>query len=117
MPLLDQLVFETVAQPIGLRTDDPDHMNRYYHSQGATRWMGLSDKTVDDLFAKQASAMDVEVRKKLVRELEERLFELTPNAPLYWALWADGAWPEMRDYKPGISVYNNNKYEHVWLGK
>ncbi|MBI2907941.1 MAG: hypothetical protein HYX92_09825 [Chloroflexi bacterium] len=117
LPLLDQLVFESVAQPIGLRTDDPDHMTRYYHSQGSTRWMGLEDKTVDDLFARQASAMDPAERKKILLELGERLFELAPNAPLFWSRGIMASWPEMEDFKPGISVYNNNKYAHVWLAK
>ncbi|MBI2906944.1 MAG: ABC transporter substrate-binding protein [Chloroflexi bacterium] len=117
LALLTQHVFESVAQPIGLRTDDPDHMSRYFHSQGAMRFMALEDKAVDDLYAKQASILDVAERKKVLRELEERLFELAPSAVLFWTFGIMASWPEVEDFRPGISVYNNNKYAHVWLAK
>ncbi|MFH1487093.1 MAG: ABC transporter substrate-binding protein [Chloroflexota bacterium] len=117
LSLLNELVFETVSQPMGLRTADPDYLARFYHSKGATPWMGLNDKTIDDLFAKEASAMDPAERKKYLRQMEDRLLELAPNVILFWANGIMASWPEVRNFKPGISIYNNNKYADVWLAK
>lgn len=113
---INKLGFPMVAQPIGVRMTDPDEFSRYFVSGGGSNWVGLKNNEVDALFEKQGKALDVAERKKLVRELDMKLLELTPSIALYWQRGNIAHWPEVKNYYRG-NPYNNNKFQDVWLAK
>ncbi|MFH1833571.1 MAG: hypothetical protein ABH877_00985, partial [bacterium] len=85
-------------------------------SGGGQSQTGLSDKEVDALFDAEGRAVDPGERKKLVRQLETKLLDLSASVPLYWSRGNIAYWPEVKNYYRG-GVYNNNKYQDVWLAK
>ncbi|MBI2907802.1 MAG: ABC transporter substrate-binding protein [Chloroflexi bacterium] len=111
-----RLTFPMVTQPIGVRMSDPDEFTRYFRTGGGQSQTGLSDKDVDALFDAQSRAVDSAERKKLVRQLEAKLLDLSNSVPLYWSRGNIAYWPEVKNYYRG-GVYNNNKYQDVWLAK
>ncbi|MBI2909255.1 MAG: hypothetical protein HYX92_16545 [Chloroflexi bacterium] len=113
---INKLGFPMVGQPIGVRMTDPDEFSRYFVSGGGSNWVGLKNSEVDALFERQGRALDVAERKKIVRELDMKLLELSPSVPLYWQRGNIGYWPEVKNYYRG-NPYNNNKFQEVWLAK
>ncbi|MBI2910370.1 MAG: ABC transporter substrate-binding protein [Chloroflexi bacterium] len=113
---IDKLRNPMVAQPVGLRMSDPDELIRYFVTKGGSSWTGLSDPEVDALFERQSRALDVAERKKIVRELELKLLDITPSVVLLWRRGNIGHWPEVKNYFRG-NAFNNNKFQDVWLAK
>ena len=74
------------------------------------------DKVIDELYQKQARAIDVEDRKKLVRQLEKRL--LDEEAHVIWTLQWHRIIPHSAKVKGWTitpSHYLNNQLDTVWL--
>jgi peptide/nickel transport system substrate-binding protein len=74
------------------------------------------DKVIDELYQKQARAVDVEDRKKLVRALEKRL--LDEEAHVIWTLQWHRIIPHSARVKGWTitpSHYLNNQLDTVWL--
>ena len=74
------------------------------------------DKAIDELYRKQARAVDVEDRKKLVRQLEKRL--LDEEAHVIWTLQWHRIIPHSAKVKGWTitpSHYLNNQLDTVWL--
>jgi peptide/nickel transport system substrate-binding protein len=74
------------------------------------------DKVIDELYQKQARAVDVEDRKKLVRQLEKRL--LDEEAHVIWTLQWHRIIPHSARVKGWTitpSHYLNNQLDTVWL--
>ncbi|MBI2909449.1 MAG: hypothetical protein HYX92_17525 [Chloroflexi bacterium] len=113
---IDKLRNPMVAQPVGLRMFDPDQLSRYFVTEGGSSWTGLSDPGEDALFETQSRALDVAERKKIVRELELRLLDITPSVALLWRRGNIAHWPEVKNCFRG-NAFNNNKFQDVWLAK
>jgi len=74
------------------------------------------DKVIDELYQKQARSIDVEDRKKLVRQLEKRL--LDEEAHVIWTLQWHRIIPHSARVKGWTitpSHYLNNQLDTVWL--
>jgi peptide/nickel transport system substrate-binding protein len=74
------------------------------------------DKVIDELYQKEARAIDVEDRKKLVRQLEKRL--LDEEAHVIWTLQWHRIIPHSAKVKGWTitpSHYLNNQLDTVWL--
>jgi len=74
------------------------------------------DKVIDELYQKQARAIDVEDRKKLVRQLEKRL--LDEEVHVIWTLQWHRIIPHSARVKGWTitpSHYLNNQLDTVWL--
>ncbi|HEV3351093.1 MAG TPA: ABC transporter substrate-binding protein [Methylomirabilota bacterium] len=74
------------------------------------------DKVIDELYQKQARAIDVEDRKKLVRQLEKRL--LDEEAHVIWTLQWHRIIPHSAKVKGWTitpSHYLNDQLDTVWL--
>jgi len=76
------------------------------------------DKVIDELYQKQARSIDVEDRKKLVRQLEKRL--LDEEAHVIWTLQWHRIIPHSARVKGWTitpSHYLNNQLDTVWLSE
>jgi peptide/nickel transport system substrate-binding protein len=76
------------------------------------------DKMIDELYQKQARAVDVEDRKKLVRQLEKRL--LDEEAHVIWTLQWHRIIPhnaKVKGWTITPSHYLNNQLDTVWLSE
>ncbi|MFH1487170.1 MAG: ABC transporter substrate-binding protein, partial [Chloroflexota bacterium] len=109
-------IYPMVAQPRGLKTSDPEQFSGYFVSGAPQNNMALANEDVDTLFAKQSRATDPAERKKIVRQLDEKLLELSPTVPLFWIRGNIAYWPEVKNYYRG-KVYSTNKFQDVWLAK
>jgi len=76
------------------------------------------DKVIDELYQKQARAVDPEERKKLVRQLEKRL--LDEEAHVIWTLQWHRIIPhnaKVKGWTITPSHYLNNQLDTVWLSE
>ncbi|MBI2908209.1 MAG: ABC transporter substrate-binding protein [Chloroflexi bacterium] len=110
--------FEVGPLAIAVPVDDPDAWFGQLYVTGAGRnHMGYSNPRLDQLFEKQARTMDLTERKGLVAEMQRIVLEDNPVAVAWWDRWQIAYWPQMRNWKIGIGIHNNNKYQDVWLAK
>jgi peptide/nickel transport system substrate-binding protein len=76
------------------------------------------DKVIDELYQKQARAVDPEERKKLIRQLERRL--LDEEAHVVWTLQWHRIIPhnaKVKGWTITPSHYLNNQLDTVWLSE
>jgi peptide/nickel transport system substrate-binding protein len=109
--------FELMIGPTVEFMDDPDQfLNRY--TTGAPQNYGrFSDPVVDDLFSRQARAIDPAERKKLVMQLQQRVIENVYYMPGLW--WTRNVvhWVKVKNYVAPPSHYTNQKLQDVWLSE
>jgi peptide/nickel transport system substrate-binding protein len=109
--------FELMIGPTVEFMDDPDQfLNRY--TTGAPQNYGrFSDPAVDDLFSRQARALDPAERKKLVIQLQQRVIENAYYMPGLW--WTRNVihWTKVKNYVAPPSHYTNQKLQDVWLAE
>ncbi|MBI2906045.1 MAG: hypothetical protein HYX92_00165 [Chloroflexi bacterium] len=110
--------FEVGASYLSEPVDDPDVVIQSGYVTGGGRNYGqFSDKQIDDMYEKQARTMDSQERKKIVRQIQERLLELVPSPTIYWNVYNMGNWKEVMGYKPGVGVSSHNSLADVWLAR
>ncbi|MBI2910227.1 MAG: hypothetical protein HYX92_21505 [Chloroflexi bacterium] len=96
--------------------DDPDQTLGEGFLSGVLRnFSDFSDEQTDKWYREQARALDPGKRKTIVLDMQRRMFELVPAVMLYWRLYQLGVFKEVKDYKAGVGVYNNLKFQNVWL--
>ena len=70
------------------------------------------------MFAEQSRERDVEKRKKIVWEIDRRLLEDGARPPIMWNKAATCWHPYVKGFKPQVnSLYNDSRFEDVWLDK
>ena len=116
--IINAYTYNCVGYPNALAIDDPDDCFSRYWLPGA-QWnrARLKDPKLNEMHAKQSQTLDVAQRKKLVRELEDYLITQYPAVVLFWSTQYGCAWPEVKNWKLGYGIYNNLKYQDVWLAK
>ncbi|MBI2909105.1 MAG: ABC transporter substrate-binding protein [Chloroflexi bacterium] len=98
--------------------DDPDTtFSAYYVTGGSMNYGEFSDKTIDELFAKQAAMLDQKARKEVVLDIQRRILDQVMYFVLFWDTYNLGFWKEVRGYMPGFGPYSHNNLDHVWLAK
>ena len=109
--------FELMVFPTVEFMDDPDQfLNRY--TTGAPQNYGrFSDPGVDDLFSRQARALDPAERRKLVIQLQSVVIENAYYMPGLW--WTRNVihWAKVKNYVAPPSHYTNQKLQDVWLSE
>ena len=114
--IINAYTYNCVAYPNALAIDDPDDcFSRYWLPGALWNRARLKDPKLDEMHAKQSQTVDVAQRKKLVRELEDYVIAQYPAVVLYWTTQYGCAWPEVKNWKLGYGIYNNLKYQDVWL--
>lgn len=100
-------------------TPDPDTFYGQFHLCGSARnYSGWCDPKFEDLFNRQQAALDPEVRRKIVWEIEKYVMDQAPvlsggtSSPSVYAVNT-----KVRGWIPQYSEYNHSRLDTVWLAK
>ncbi|MBI2906515.1 MAG: ABC transporter substrate-binding protein [Chloroflexi bacterium] len=100
---------------------DPANIFRYWappeNADWGQNWQRSGDKRIWELFDKQASALDVSERTKIVHELDRRMTEGMYRPIIYWRNSIIGLWPEVKNRGKAIGDFSFQKYQDIWLAK
>jgi peptide/nickel transport system substrate-binding protein len=109
--------FEVIVNGVFNYADDPDLFLERYTSGDTNNWGRFSDPRIDDLFSRQARALDPAERKKLVNEIEKIVLENAYHIPGLW--WARSVvhWAKVKNYVAPPNHYSNQKLQDVWLAE
>jgi len=109
--------FEVIVNGVFNYLDDPDLFLERYTTGDTNNWGKFSDPRIDDLFARQARALDPAERKRLVNELEKIVLENAYHIPGLW--WARSVvhWAKVKNYVAPPNHYSNQKLQDVWLAE
>jgi peptide/nickel transport system substrate-binding protein len=109
--------FELIVSGVFNFMDDPDLFLERYTTKDSNNWGRISDPRIDDLFARQARALDPAERKKLVNEIEKIVLENAYYIPGLW--WARSVvhWAKVKNYVAPPNHYSNQKLQDVWLAE
>jgi len=103
----------------GVGVDDPD-VNFYenYSCNSERNLTKYCNKEVDALIDRQSQEVNVEARKKIVWEIERKLAEDLARPIIYYNRAATCWQPHLKGYVlHNNSIYNNWRFEDVWLDK
>jgi peptide/nickel transport system substrate-binding protein len=109
--------FELMVSPSFNFMDDPDQFLERYTTGDSNNWGRFSDPRIDDLFARQARALDPAERKKLIFEIEKLVLGHVYYIPGIW--WARTVvhWAKVKNYVAPPNHYSNQKLQDVWLSE
>jgi len=109
--------FEMMINPTVEFMDDPDQFLNRYTKGAPQNYTRISDPAVDDLFARQARALDPVERKKLAHAFQKRVLENAYYMPGLW--WTRNVvhWAKVKNYVAPPSHYTNQKLQDVWLSE
>jgi len=109
--------FELIVSATVEYIDDPDVFLRRYTTGDIGNIGRYSDAILDDLFARQARALDPAERRKLIIELQKRVLEQAYYMPGLW--WTRNVvhWTKVKNYVAPPSHYTNQKLQDVWLSE
>ncbi len=103
----------------GVGVDDPD-VNLYenYSCNSERNLTKYCNKDVDALIDKQSQEIDIEKRKQIVWEIERKLAEDLARPIISYQHMATCWQPQVKGFVlHHNSIYNNWRYEDVWLDK
>ncbi|MBI2909807.1 MAG: ABC transporter substrate-binding protein [Chloroflexi bacterium] len=108
--------FDTLSHGLAPAIDDPDLVFGDFYITSAGRNYGkYSNPKTDELHERQARALDVDLRKKLVRELLTILEQDNPDVALAWAISLIAHNSRVRNYRIAPSFSVNNRHQEIWL--
>jgi peptide/nickel transport system substrate-binding protein len=99
-------------------TDPSDPMTLLYTTKAGRNWGKWSDTKVDELAEQGLRETDREKRKRIYWELQRYL--LSQDAPAVAVAWLEGWYfldKRVQNYRPALTVYDNNTFMKVWLSK
>ncbi|MBI2909827.1 MAG: ABC transporter substrate-binding protein, partial [Chloroflexi bacterium] len=115
--VLYKRAFDTAVMTNSGGFDDPDQFLGLYVAGLPRNFSDFSDEIVAKRYEEQARTMDAAKRKEIVLDIQRRMFELIPASVLFWYVFELGVWKDVKDFTPGIGLYNNMKYQDIWLAK
>jgi peptide/nickel transport system substrate-binding protein len=107
------------AVPIESGVDDPDQMfYENYYTGAARNYAGYSDPATDKLIDQQSVTTDPAKRKEIVWQIERRLAEAYFRPVTFFPAGASCRQPWVRGWTRMVnSIYNEWRFEDVWLDK
>jgi peptide/nickel transport system substrate-binding protein len=109
--------FELMVYPYGHFVDDPDALLAPFITGGSQNWGRFSDPRIDDLYQRQARALDPAERRKLVLEVQKIVLENAYHLPGLWWTRNMVHWAKMKNYVAPPSHFTNQKLQDVWLSE
>ncbi len=113
--LLNKRAFDTAVFDAVVSYLDPDQILGLFVSDAPPNYSDFKDEQFDKWYDQQARILDFARRKEIVFEMQRRLLDLVPNPVLFSRVYELGFQKEVRDLKAGIGIYNNMKFQNVWL--
>jgi peptide/nickel transport system substrate-binding protein len=107
--------FELFLQPTVEYMDDPDQFLNRYVTGASANYGRFSDPVLDDLFSRQARALDPAERRKLVIDLQKRVLDQAYYMPGLWWTRRVVHLSKVKNYVAPPSHYTNQKLQDVWL--
>jgi peptide/nickel transport system substrate-binding protein len=103
----------------GYGIDDPDAVLRLnYKCESEANFTKYCNPDIERMLDEQSQEADPLKRKALVWEIERRLVNEVARPTLYQQKYATCWQPHVRDFvQPENSIYNNNRFEQVWLAR
>jgi peptide/nickel transport system substrate-binding protein len=98
--------------------DDPDDSfaEMLIHPDRAGRnWAKIITAEVDRLFDLQRAEFDAGKRKQLVNDCDRAALSNYPNIVLQYEPQNVAYYHVLKDYKPHVSLYTNQRFESVWM--
>jgi len=113
----DQGNFELMVFPTGAFIDDPDALLAPYITGSSQNWARFSNPAIDDLYSRQARALDPAERRRLVIELQKIVLENAYHMPGLW--WSRNVvhWAKVKNWVAPPSHFTNQKLQDVWLAE
>ncbi|MGH7350133.1 MAG: ABC transporter substrate-binding protein [Candidatus Rokuibacteriota bacterium] len=109
--------FELMVDPHVDFMDEPDLTLVDFITGNSANWGRISDPEIDDLFERQARALDKAERKKLVNQLESIVLEKAYYLPGLWWVRAIVHSSKLKNWVAAPSHYSNQKLQDVWLSE
>jgi peptide/nickel transport system substrate-binding protein len=113
----DTTSFEVIVNGTFNYADDPDLFLERYTTGDSNNWGRFSDPRIDDLFSRQARALDAAERKRLTDELQKVVLENAYHIPGLWWGRAVVHWAKVKNYVAPPNHYSNQKLQDVWLAE
>ncbi len=91
-----------------------------YHSEGQLNLLNLTDQRLDDMIERVGSTTDPVRRGALIKETQRYIHEKGYVFNIMWDYYLAVSRKWVRNYMPAgptSTIYNNRKYDHVWLDK
>jgi len=116
--VLNTRAFDSAPWGTATALDDPDSVfGEHYTCDAVRNYAQLCLPEVDALFAKQTQTLDPVARKHLVQEMERKALLGFGRILTHWRTNMLGHWPEVRNYRLHNSIYNNQRFQDVWLAR
>jgi peptide/nickel transport system substrate-binding protein len=109
--------FELIVAPTVEFMDDPDQFLGRYATGSTQNWGRFSNPGIDDLFSRQARALEPHERKKLINDIEKLVLDNAYYMPGLW--WRRNLvhWTKVKNYVAPPNHYTNQKLQDVWLSE
>lgn len=109
--------YSTYVAQHGASPPTVDTFLGYYLSGDLRNFSDIADPKLDEMIRRQQQTLNPEERKRQLKEIEANLYQNAYTGILFWGGYSQ-AWRKwVRDYTPGKTMYNNMRYEVVWLDK
>jgi len=116
--VLNARAFDAAPWGTAVALDDPDAVfSEHYTCNAVRNYSQLCLPEVDALFDRQSKTLDPEARKRLVHEMERQALLGFGRIVTHWRTVFLGHWPEVRNYRLHPSLYNNQRFQDVWLAR
>jgi peptide/nickel transport system substrate-binding protein len=109
--------FELMVDPHVDFMDEPDLSLVDFITGNSANWGRISDPQIDDLFERQARALDKAERKKLVNQMEKVVLEKAYYLPGLWWVRNLVHSSKLKNWVAAPSHYSNQKLQDVWLSE
>ncbi|MGE3918232.1 MAG: ABC transporter substrate-binding protein, partial [Hyphomicrobiaceae bacterium] len=118
LPRLVRRDYQMALSQVGNGVDDPDQNYPENYACGSRTYMDYCNKDVDALIVKQSSEKDQAKRKLIAWEIDKKLTAEAVRPMLYY-LRGGNCWrPQVKGVNIQVnSIYNNWRFEDVWLDK
>ena len=118
-PKMARKDFTVGMVPIESGVDDPDQMfYESFYTGAARNYAGYSDPEFDKLVDQQSMTADPEKRKEIVWQAERKLAEAAFRPVIFYPAGASCRQPWLKGWtRMTNSIYNEWRFEDVWLDK
>jgi peptide/nickel transport system substrate-binding protein len=96
--------------------DDPDAVfAEFYLTNSPRNYSGIGSPEVDEIFAKQSQTLDLNERKKLVKEMQQKALPLYGKLITAWSTRRWVWWNTVQGYTSHVGLYNHNFHDGTWV--